>query len=252
MSKENAKKIHLIYGCITAVLIVAVAVCLIVSCVGIYQSGDRPFSREVVTQAFRQLAVPGWLCLVAVIGGIVLHVIVPLESPKSKAVRDDQDTLRRYTSKFDELSPEEQVKISKEVRLRKNLTVGTAVIGIALAVYPVIYYADASHFGIEDLSGDILHAVLVALIPTAVMLTIVYIARHLRSASVTRQIGIYKDAGIKPGKAETDPKGKNLTVVRGVLIAVALVLIVLGVFNEGYVDVLGKAIKICTECIGLG
>lgn len=252
MSTENVKKIHLIYGCITAVLVVIVAICLIVSCVGIYQSGDRPFSREVIAQAFRQLAVPGWLCLVAVVGGIALQVFLPLESPKTKAIRDDQDILNRYSPKFGELTPEDQAKVKKEIRLRKNLTAATAVIGVLLAVYPVIYYADVSHFGIADLSGDIVKAILVALIPTAVMFAIVYIAGRMRNASVTRQIGIYKTAGVKPGKGESATTNRNLTVIRGVIIAAALLLIALGIFNEGYVDVLGKAIKICTECIGLG
>ena len=32
----------------------------------------------------------------------------------------------------------------------------------------------------------------------------------------------------------------------------ALVLIILGIFNGGMQDVVEKAIKICTECIGLG
>lgn len=36
------------------------------------------------------------------------------------------------------------------------------------------------------------------------------------------------------------------------LFAAALVLIVLGVLNGGARDVLAKAVKICSECIGLG
>ncbi|MBO5295059.1 MAG: thioredoxin [Clostridia bacterium] len=41
-------------------------------------------------------------------------------------------------------------------------------------------------------------------------------------------------------------------IVRLVILAVAVTLIVLGILNGGMRDVLGKAIKICTECIGLG
>ncbi|MBQ8341826.1 MAG: thioredoxin [Clostridia bacterium] len=40
--------------------------------------------------------------------------------------------------------------------------------------------------------------------------------------------------------------------VRGVILAVGIVFVVLGVLNGGMADVLGKAIRICTECIGLG
>ena len=46
--------------------------------------------------------------------------------------------------------------------------------------------------------------------------------------------------------------GRKLLIVRLVILAVAVALIVLGILNGGMRDVLGKAIKICTECIGLG
>ena len=36
------------------------------------------------------------------------------------------------------------------------------------------------------------------------------------------------------------------------VIALAVAFIILGVSNGGMKDVLGKAVKICTECIGLG
>ena len=41
-------------------------------------------------------------------------------------------------------------------------------------------------------------------------------------------------------------------LLRAGLLILALVLIVLGVLNGGPQGVLGKAIFICTECIGLG
>ena len=40
--------------------------------------------------------------------------------------------------------------------------------------------------------------------------------------------------------------------IRGLILAVGVLFIVLGIFNGGMADVLGKAIRICTECIGLG
>ncbi|MBO5543238.1 MAG: thioredoxin [Oscillospiraceae bacterium] len=40
--------------------------------------------------------------------------------------------------------------------------------------------------------------------------------------------------------------------MRIVLLVCAVILIIAGVFNGSARDVLGKAIKICTECVGLG
>ena len=44
----------------------------------------------------------------------------------------------------------------------------------------------------------------------------------------------------------------SLWVVRGCIFIIAVTFIVVGVLNGGMADVLGKAIRICTECIGLG
>ena len=66
-------------------------------------------------------------------------------------------------------------------------------------------------------------------------------------------LGIRDEDGLKPvkgGKVENRaPGGKTL---RTVLLVAAIVLIVAGVFNGSARDVFGKAVKICTECIGLG
>ena len=58
------------------------------------------------------------------------------------------------------------------------------------------------------------------------------------------------DKPVKGGKVENRaPGGKTL---RTVLLLVAVALLVLGVFNGSARDVFGKAVKICTECVGLG
>lgn len=45
---------------------------------------------------------------------------------------------------------------------------------------------------------------------------------------------------------------KRRNVIRAVLITAAVLLIVFGVLNGGARDVMTKAVKICSECIGLG
>lgn len=47
------------------------------------------------------------------------------------------------------------------------------------------------------------------------------------------------------------PEGRK-NMLRGAVIALAVLLIALGIANGGLWDVLVKAINICTECIGLG
>lgn len=72
-------------------------------------------------------------------------------------------------------------------------------------------------------------------------------------AAVGLILGIRDENSLKPaagGKVENRaPGGKT---VRTVLLVAAVVLIVAGAFNGSARDVFGKAVKICTECVGLG
>ena len=252
MSKEKIRKIHLIYGWVITALVLIMAAALVISCVSIYRSGERPFSREVIVGALHRLAVPGVVCLAAVIGGIVLHIVLPQTPEKPTAVRGDAEQLARYLSRHNDLPEDTRKQAEREIRLRKKFRFGAAGISILLSVYPMLYFSDASHFGITDLNADILRAVLVVLIPTAVVLFIVFLCAKLENASIRRQIQVYKESGTKPERTEKSERSSALIPVRCVILAAAAVFIFLGILNEGYVDVLGKAIKICTECIGLG
>lgn len=58
-----------------------------------------------------------------------------------------------------------------------------------------------------------------------------------------------KPVGAKP---KTDRRQTRPGVVQASVIAAAIVFILLGIFNGSALDVLTKAINICSECIGLG
>jgi hypothetical protein len=45
---------------------------------------------------------------------------------------------------------------------------------------------------------------------------------------------------------------KILLISRLAILTIALVFVGVGILNGGMADVLGKAVRICTECIGLG
>lgn len=57
---------------------------------------------------------------------------------------------------------------------------------------------------------------------------------------------------VKTGAMRSMARPAGEKALRILLLLAALGLITLGVFNGSARDVLGKAIKICTECIGLG
>ena len=61
------------------------------------------------------------------------------------------------------------------------------------------------------------------------------------------------EKGLRPVKGgRVENKAQNGKTLRTVLLIAAAVLIVAGIFNGSARDVFGKAVKICTECVGLG
>ena len=61
-----------------------------------------------------------------------------------------------------------------------------------------------------------------------------------------------RDVDFQGNTPKRDAGGAQLRRVRTIVLAVAAVFVVIGIFNGSMSDVLIKATKICTECIGLG
>ena len=255
MSEKTKQLIHTVYGIVLGVLILAVGVAFVLSCLDIYHSGDRPFSRDAVGAHFRAISIPVYTTLAAILGGALLSVALPEERRKPKAMRDDAVTLARLKTKT--------AVASKEPMRRRILRIVTAILVLLLSIYPLCYFADVSHFGIKELNADVQRAVVIVLVATAIALALTAICACLCAASVRREIAQYKQALAEQGPTVqsasasedtffTRHKPLILTAVRAVVFAVAVLFIVLGIVNGGILDVLGKAIRICTECIGLG
>lgn len=259
MPQDKIKKIHLIYGCIAAVLIVALGIGLILSCLDIYNSGPRPYSPESIGLRFPRIAILVYSCIALAVGGIILDLVLPTEKKKPKAVKDDLALMEKARAKAAILDDQTAAAVKKEQNTRKMLRIATAAVFVALMVYPAIYFMDGSHFTIETLNDDIRKAVCIALIPAMIGLALCFICSELERKSISRETAIYKQAAAGP-QASTFPavptqlskKPNTLLIVRCGVLALAVCFIVLGIFNLGMKDVFDKAVAICTECIGLG
>lgn len=256
MSQEKIKKIHLIYGCIASVLIVALGIALILSCLDIYNSGARPYSPESIGLRFQRIAILAYACIAVVVGGIILTLALPAEGIKPKAERDALMAMNKLKAKTGAPDAQSAQVIKIEQTLRITLRIGTAVIFAALMVYPAIYFMDGSHFTITALNDDIRNAVCIALIPTFVGLMLCFLCSLLESKSISRETDVYKkliaNGNVTAAPVDETKKNHTLTIVRVALLLLAVCLIVAGIFNGGMKDVLDKAVAICTECIGLG
>ena len=266
MSTKTKERIHLVYGICLGALIVAVGVCFALSCLSIYESGDSPFTRESISAHFSRIAVPTWLCILGVIGGGVLSLALPLEGAKVKSRRDPEDALSKLAARLDLNGCDKAVadSIAKERKWRFAVTVILWVLAGITLVPALMWCVNPAHFSIENLSEDIQTAALFILPCAAVSLGLLTGERLLRHASVARETATVKAAlAAVKGGAPAPKNGKSdkkkwtsdprfVWGVRGAILVVGIVCIVLGVCNGGMADVLGKAIRICTECIGLG
>ena len=75
------------------------------------------------------------------------------------------------------------------------------------------------------------------------------------SNEITNSSDIVDKIGAIPEKAESfyDKNEKIINnIIRVTILIISVVFIIIGIINGGMADVLGKAVRICTECIGLG
>lgn len=259
MTEQKIKRIYAVCGWILSALILVTGICFAVSCVSIYRSGDKPFSRESVALAFEKIAIPVYLCIAGVIGCGVLSLVLPLPTSKVKAITERKITLERVLSGVSEEDLENSLKekLSKERRMRQILRVVCVAICLVAAVISAVYACNPSHYTLENLNGDILSAVLVVLSCAVLSLAACYVLGVLLcDASMKREMEVLsavpKTRGVKKEQKISRPQPWRPWVIRGVILLVGIFFVLMGIFNGGAEDVLGKAIRICTECIGLG
>lgn len=262
MSDRTKKITYLVYGIVQSILLLVCGVALILSCLTIYQSGNSPFSRESVTAQFQKILVPVVLCVAGIVVGIVLSLCIPRPQRKLKGTTDPALAARRLLARVDQAACPQNILTSlrRESLLRTILRILATAVCIAVAIPALLYLSDLSHFDDTGagLTADILAAMKMVLPAAAVGLSawiVVTLAchfSHCRSLALTKEA--LKAAPLQtpaaPTHRPTDPA--TLWILRGCLFAAAVVFIVLGILNHGMEDVLQKAIRICTECIGLG
>lgn len=256
MSKQNTKRIHLIYSLIVSVLVITLGAALIASALHIYRAdptGD-PYNPDSISTHFQNIAILVYVTLGAIVGGVLLHLAFPSERAKARPIRDEWVLMQKAARKAGNLTPELTQKIAQQRRLRILMMVlsvfGFAVLMVVCGLYLVL----KATFTVEHATQDIMKASIVVLSPAVLGLAIMHLCGSKIRKSVLWQTEIYKAAagGTVPViKAAKDSRG-IIMAVRCVIATAAVALIVLGIFNESAKDVLAKAVKICTECIGLG
>lgn len=262
MSEKTKKIIYLVYGIIQSLLLLVCGGCLIAGCLAVYDGGNGTFSREAVTAQFDKILLPVILCIAGVIVGAVLTIVLPRDPRKVRGEVHPADAIRRLSARVDSASCPTELTAArkKEKTLRLVLCLLAAAVCVTVAIPCLVYLFDLSHFDDigNGLTEDILTAMKIVLPAAAVGLSAWMVVTFACYFSFKRELDTVKDAiKIAPakGKDKNDADksgGHTVWIVRGAVLVAAIFLIVMGIVNGGMEDVLQKAIRICTECIGLG
>ena len=279
MSKS---KIFLI---VQSALCVLIAVLLSASVIRIFLDGsawqaaghpaDWIYSREKVAAALTPILPLILISIAMTVFGLVKGM---KDEDSDKPVQDTELMRDLRCARIAEPSEE----MAKERGLQKKLKIG-GWIGFAVCMVPILLYVtNASHFALTDAEGldQCIVSLITFVVPwTAIGLVCLSVSTILQEKSMQREIDAAaallkekKDAVKAPDASNEEQAAKSQATVkaaptlhstpeaavrrrillRRVLMAAAVVFIILGVMNGSMKDVLVKAIKICTECVGLG
>ena len=255
MTQKQQKALRVTYYALVCAALAAAAVLMMVACVGIYRTGDHPFNREVVAAAFGEIALPVYVCLGLVAVGIVLHPLLPIEDKSNPDLTPVN--YQRIQSRVDlSLCPAELVsKVNKERSARLINQIITAILLVIGSVVFLTYALNPGNFHQSEITGSMMAAMWVLLPCVGVPFAYGVFTAFFGRASKKREIALLKEV---PDEAKVAPVAadkkscKAVAILRCAILVVAIGCILGGLLNNGWADVLTKAINICTECIGLG
>ncbi len=272
MSNKTAKIVNLVYALIMSLAILACALLLIWAALDIYGSGDRPYTPESIGAHFAMISPALYSSMLLAAGGVLIHIFLPAQETKLKGeiplkLRHSKMMKRLYAKGC---SGESFRRLNSKRNLRYALTSIGAVLYISGAVLALRYVADKDNFPALDANAEVLAGAIAVAICMALPFAYSIALSFISNALLNSELKIIKEELAADGEGEkTEPKAAFPALVsakaliaarengiilisRCVLISLAAALIIAGAMNGGAGDVLGKAIKICTECIGLG
>ena len=196
-------------------------------------------------------------------------MIFPLYEVRAK--RRSEDSLRllskRKPSGGEGEEYEAAAKAYRKLKTARYIVWGCALaVTLASAIASLCDLLNTAHFKGENITGEVFRMVKNVLPWVAVAFAVLIAATVVSGVLARKQFEELKKLikfgnGIPQEKSEPQAIAKlknvaasdlTLWIVRGVVFAVAVTFIFLGIFNGGARDVMIKAVNICTECIGLG
>ena len=259
MTNERAKRIHQICSVAASISLLTAGVLLMIACYGIYRSGDQPFSREAVAQAFAPISLPIYLCAAIIVLGILADLFLPRDKQKAKPEKQLDLILSRLHAKTDlsKCGAELQSAVAAQQRSRKIHRTNRNMLTVLASAIFLSFALNSGNFHQTQINESMIRAMYLLApclcIPFGYGIFTAFHSKH----SLQKEIDLLKTA---PAEAQRPPvpqaaapvNEKRVKLVRIALLTLGIVILVYGFFMGGTADVLTKAINICTECVGLG
>lgn len=255
MTNESTMRLHRIYNVLFSIVIVIAGICLIIGVLTIYHSGEQPFSRESVAATFSTIAFPVYLTLVMAIISFVWEILSPSDKEKEPKAKDYPAMLSKLYEKKDFSAGEPAVleEIKGLWKKRKLHVIVRTIVLVVCSVIFLFYALNSANFHQSEINISMIHAMKI-LVPCSLIsfAYALFVAIH-NEKSIQKEMELVKKLPATTAEEnEIVGKEKRLSPYRNAILVAAIILIVYGLLNGGTVDVLAKAINICTECIGLG
>lgn len=255
MNKEALSKLRTPLRTVLSISLFVAGICLCAACVGIYRSGDKPFSREAVAAAFGPIAIPVYLCLGLIVLSVILELLVPCPAEKKNA-RQTRMLLKRMQERTDLNMCDDELR-SKVLSLRANRRLFDRIGWVTLILSSILfltYGMNPDNFHSTHINDSMIRAMYWLLPCSIVPFAYGAFAAYRNLGSMKEEIELLKTAPRESKIAPPKPNNnqKRLSILRAGLLLVAVVVLAFGFFTGGTADVLTKAVNICTECVGLG
>ena len=253
MNEKKLRLIHTVCGCVISAALIVAAVCLIVSAYTIYNLGDSPYTPESIGSEYDKIAVPLWIAIFAVIVGIVLNIALPMPKSKAKAIKDPFIKLRILQKKL----PADctHTGIARQRSIQKIACTVCALLCTIAFIPAIAVLCDYDSFTVDNLTPALLRVVGMLSLGAIISGVLLFVLSVIERRSAEQEIEWTKlaiSSAEKSDKIAIKNSESNVKITRLVLVGIACALIVIGLTQDGFYDVLQKAIRICTECIGLG
>jgi len=245
----------------TSLAVGILGVLFIVFCAHLYfTGGDHPYSRDRVGSYLLPLAIPALITAGLAVWSFVLFRMSGKKEDE-RATLSESYRLYSYAPRFDGARLRGETKATVAEERRKRIIINSVFFSVSalICITAFVYVIFFAKFTVENLNLDMMSAFAVSLPLLAISVGVHVPRLYLIEKSAKREreaLSLAQKGGIKPKGAVGPLEIKNEALIKRIIglgvLTVALTFVVVGIFNGGMGDVLAKAVKICTECIGLG